>query len=234
LPVSAAEAAAPSEPPAVAKLAKALQAHAAGITRTFNAHDISNTMYALAKLNLGGPGDLDPVFFQKARTNPNEASSFMVKLKFCRVVFCPEPAQEKWDLLPGRIKKITGREYVECRGNYKDSGEYIPMWDPKLVANEVPKTKDEPAIRRRLVYRKFNKCFDPKQLAERQVARRRTRSGQRSRSRRTRRPRRSGSATSARRSASRRRGGPRSRSPRWRGSRLRRRTRQRATSRRAR
>jgi len=62
-------------------------------------------------------GDLDPVFFQKARTNPNEASSFMVKLKFCRVVFCPEPAQEKWDLLAGRIKKITGREYVECRGN---------------------------------------------------------------------------------------------------------------------
>jgi hypothetical protein len=43
------------------------------------------------------------------------------------------------------------------------------MWDPILVANDVPTLKDEPAIRRRMVYRKFNKCFDPKQLAERQA-----------------------------------------------------------------
>jgi hypothetical protein len=43
------------------------------------------------------------------------------------------------------------------------------MWDPILVANDVPALKDEPAIRRRMVYRKFNKCFDPKQVAERQA-----------------------------------------------------------------
>ena len=114
-------------------------------------------------------GRLEPVFFQKARSNPNEASGYLAKLKFCRVLFSTEPENEQWVILPGRVKKITGRDWIECRGNYKDSGEFLPMFAPILVMNDVLKMKDEPAIRRRLVYRKFNKCFDASQLAERQA-----------------------------------------------------------------
>ena len=46
-------------------------------------------------------GTLEPVFFQKARGDPQQASSFLAKLEYCRAVFSAEPENEKWALSDG-------------------------------------------------------------------------------------------------------------------------------------
>ena len=109
-------------------------------------------------------GELDPSFYQKARVDPNTASGFLVKLKCCLIVFSEEPEKEDKDgkpepLLAGRVKKITGRSHIECRGNYKDSGSMLPKFDPHFIANEVPNIRQDPAVVRSLFVRKFNKFF---------------------------------------------------------------------------
>ena len=68
-------------------------------------------------------------------------------------------------LLAGRVKKITGRTHIECRGNYKDSGSMLPMFDPHFVANEVPQLRKEPATMRRIFVRTFNKYFKDIRIA---------------------------------------------------------------------
>jgi hypothetical protein len=66
-------------------------------------------------------GELEPIFYQKARSNPNEASSFLAKLEFCLVIYTEE-SELALALLSGRMKKITGRSFIENRRNFEDSG----------------------------------------------------------------------------------------------------------------
>lgn len=86
-------------------------------------------------------GQLEPVFFRNLVATPIRLLVTSQTWN-CRDVFSTEPSEkEKWELLPGRLKKVTGREFIECRNNYSNSGGYLPMWDLVLVANEVPKLK---------------------------------------------------------------------------------------------
>ena len=110
---------------------------------------------------MGLMGELKPDYYQTGKQDPNQASSYLSKLKYCREIYSEEPTTEKAPLLGGRIKKICGRNFLESRGNYQQSGGFIPGWDAIFCANKIPDIcgGEEFAIYRRLIVRPFEYCF---------------------------------------------------------------------------
>ena len=57
--------------------------------------------------------ELKPDYYQSGTTDPNKASSFLMKVKYCKCIYSEEPSNERQPIYGGRIKKLCGRNYLD-------------------------------------------------------------------------------------------------------------------------
>jgi P4 family phage/plasmid primase-like protien len=109
------------------------------------------TTDALDKATFGDyHNTMDISVFTAKRKNAGGTSSELAKAKGKRLCVSTEPEEDE-ALNVGMLKKLSGRDRIECRGLYKECFEYVPQFMAILQMNNYPRLSTfDGGIKRRL------------------------------------------------------------------------------------
>jgi phage/plasmid-associated DNA primase len=116
------------------------------------------TLWALVNAVFGElAGTIEPEVLQNVQPKPDAATSYLVLLRYCRIVTCADPEAEQ-ALKMSFIKRISGGDAISARGLYQNTFLFIAQFYIWMQTNTMPPVDtlgatqtDRRAVDRRLV-----------------------------------------------------------------------------------